>query len=371
MTLGLFGFLVVAGASFYALLRARNIHLWFFSYLRTEFHRRFDSQPTGPVSVYFAFVDHYEPYGGKADKEKAEGRVAKWMREYPQAARHHVDSGGRPPQHTFFYPEEEYDRDILDSIAQLCRNGYGDVDVHLHHDNDTAEGLRTKLVNFKNCLANQHGLLRRDPSDGEVIYGFIHGNWALDNSRPDGRWCGVNNEISVLQETGCYADFTMPSAPSDTQTRKINSIYFAKGRPGNCKSHDNGADVRVGLWRDRRDELLLVQGPLTLNWGRRKFGLIPRVESAEVSLNAPPSAERVKLWRRYAAKVKGAENCIFIKVHTHGATEESMQMLFDNKGFDRLWSELERQFRDTAGYSLHYVSAYEMYKKIKELAQAT
>ena len=37
-------------------------------------------------------------------------------------------------------------------------------------------------------------------------FGFIHGNWCLDNSRADGRWCGLNNELILLRELGCYAD---------------------------------------------------------------------------------------------------------------------------------------------------------------------
>ncbi|MFC1831685.1 hypothetical protein ACFL0S_06655 [Thermodesulfobacteriota bacterium] len=39
----------------------------------------------------------------------------------------------------------------------------------------------------------------------------------MDNLRPPGRWCGVNNEIDILHEMGCYADFTLLSVPSDTQ----------------------------------------------------------------------------------------------------------------------------------------------------------
>lgn len=79
-----------------------------------------------------------------------------------------------------------------------------------------------------------------------MVYGFIHGNWALGNSRPDGRCCGVNNELNVLRETGCYADFTLPSFPSPTQTRKINSIYYAVNRPERPKAHDTGRDVGTG-----------------------------------------------------------------------------------------------------------------------------
>ena len=86
------------------------------------------------------------------------------------------------------------------------------------------------MLAFKELLADRHGLLARRRDTGELPYGFIHGNWALDNSRPDGRCCGVNNELAILRETGCYADFTLPSAPSPAQTAKINSIYYA-GHP--------------------------------------------------------------------------------------------------------------------------------------------
>jgi hypothetical protein len=59
---------------------------------------------------------------------------------------------------------------------------------------------------------------------------------------------------------------------------------------------------------------------------------------------------------------------VFIKVHTHGATERSMQMLFGG-GFSTLWTELERQYRDCDGCALHYVTAWEMYETIRSLAE--
>ena len=60
-------------------------------------------------------------------------------------------------------------------------------------DNDTEDNLRQTLEEFKENLDVRHGLLRCNDA-GEIIYGFIHGNWALNNSRHDGRWCGVNDE---------------------------------------------------------------------------------------------------------------------------------------------------------------------------------
>jgi hypothetical protein len=220
-------------------------------------------------------------------------------------------------------------------------------------------------LNFTKLLHERHGLLRRDEKTGRLSYCFIHGNWALDNSRPDGRWCGVDDELSVLVDTGCCCDFTMPSAPSDTQTSKINSIYFARGKSGCRKSHNVGRDCSVGDWA-QPGELLLIQGPLALNWTDRKLGLVPRIESGEISADAFPSARRIAIWERCAVAVAGAEEHLFIKVHTHGAEERTSDMLFSG-GFESLWTGLEERFRDRPDCSLHYVTAWEMYDKVKKL----
>jgi hypothetical protein len=344
------------------LVRKRNMQYWLPAHVASLARRR----PAGPARhVHFCFADHYEPYGGTRDRERAHRRVALWLEKYPELARRHHDSDGRPPQHSFFYPEEEYDPELLDQLAGLRRAGLGDVEVHLHHDGDTADNLRATLCRYVETLHRRHGLLRCDAS-GRPVYAFIHGNWALDNSRPDGRWCGVDGELDVLVETGCRVDMTMPSAPSDTQTTKINSLYFARGRKGVRKAHDRGRDVAVGAWAEP-GELLLVQGPLTLNWRQARWGVLPKIESAELSADAPPNAHRVALWGRCRIAVRGAEEHVFVKVHTHGATEASTEMLFGG-GFETLWSELERQYRDRPGCALHYVTAWEMYERIRGLA---
>ena len=243
-------------------------------------------------------------------------RVARWVRDYPQQFAQFRDSDGRPPRHSFFYPIEEYEPEYLDALAELCHAGYGEVEVHLHHDHDTAEGLRTKLLDFKQLLAERHGLLSRHRITGELAYGFIHGNWALDNSRPDGRWCGVNNELDVLRETGCYADFTLPSAPSPTQTWKINSIYYACDDPGRPKSHNTGTDVGAGPVPRR--SLLLIQGPLLFDWKRRKWQLLPRLENGCVQKTQPPDINRLDLWLKACVQVPTRPDWFFVKLHAMG-----------------------------------------------------
>ena len=195
-----------------------------------------------------------------------------------------------------------------------------------------------------------------------MAFGFIHGNWALDNSRHDGRWCGVNNEIQVLAELGCYADFTMPSAPSDTQTPKINSIYYATDDPHRPRSHDTGVDVEVG--RPASGDLMLIQGPLALNWRDRKWGLMPRTENSDVRASSPPSPQRTDLWVQQHIHVRGRPEWLFIKVHTHGAQERDMDSLLGAPA-QALYADLGQRYNDGQRHVLHYVSAREMYNIVK------
>jgi hypothetical protein len=75
------------------------------------------------------------------------------------------------------------------------------------------------------------------------------------------------------------------------------------------------------------------------------------------------------LWLNSNVHVMGAPRHVFIKVSTHGAQERNMAFLFSS-GFETLWSSLERLARNGAGYRLHYVTAFEMFRKVKEIEGA-
>jgi hypothetical protein len=199
--------------------------------------------------------------------------------------------------------------------------------------------------------------LSRDKETGEVVYGFIHGNWALDNCRCDGRWCGVNNELDVLRETGCYADFTLPSAPNETQTRKINSVYWAVDDPNRPKSHDTGIDL--GTAPRPANGLLMIQGPLLLDWRRRKFGVLPGVENACLQKNQSPDANRLDLWLRARVNVPTRPNIVFVKLHTHGVIEPNQDVLLGEPMVRFHEALRERANRDPL-FRFHYVTAREM-----------
>jgi hypothetical protein len=340
-------------------IRSRNMQIWLWSYLR----RRPPAPPAdGPIHVMFCFVDHFEPNWGRVDLATQRARVDRWCREYRALAGRHRDADGRCPQHSFFYPEEEYLEEHLDKLAALCAEGYGEIEIHLHHDNDTPDNFIATIDRFNTLLHERHGALPRDPKTGRLRFGFIHGNWCLDNSRADGRWCGINNELVLLRDLGCYADFTLPSAPGDTQTRMVNAIYYATDDPARPKSHDTGTPVRVG-GRPSGD-LMIVQGPLGLNWRERRFGLVPRIENADVRRGCPPTPARVDHWVRTGIHVQGRPEWVFVKVHTHGTQERDMDTLL-GAAADAMHTHLERAYNDGRRYVLHYVTARETYNIIK------
>src|SRR5687768_7864511 len=139
-------------------MRRRNMHRWLPTFFREQ--ERFRT-PTADeeIHVILCIADHYEPKAGGADIETGRKRVAAWVEKYPRQFGQFKDSDGRPPRYTFFFPAEEYEKEDLDALALLCRAGFGEVELHLHHDKDTAEGFRAKLLSFKETLAKQHGLL--------------------------------------------------------------------------------------------------------------------------------------------------------------------------------------------------------------------
>lgn len=336
----------------------RHAELWLPGYLRAAATQRRESRARhGTVDILFAIADHYEPLFDHATDDTGRRRVARWAGQYPALASRFVDADGRHPQHSFFYPIEQYRPDLLEPLAALCEQGFGEVEVHLHHDRDTAAHLRDDLQGFTRMLRDRHGLLP-DDATGALRYAFIHGNWALGNSLPDGRWCGVDEELAVLRDTGCYADLTMPAAPSPAQSRTVNRIYYAVGAARGPRAHDHGA--RAAVWRPASaDDLLLVQGPLKPSFRRAKWGIVPRVENGELNAGHPPTMGRFADWLSCAVSVAGRPEWIFIKVHAHGAPEANAAMMLgaQTAAFHR---DVLAAYNDGQRYRLHYVTAREM-----------
>jgi hypothetical protein len=335
----------------------RGAEQWLWPYLTRERHR-VSITPEKPLHACIAVCDHFEPLHD-TDHGGALRALADWRTAWPKMVADYRDSSGRGPRHTFFYPIEQYHPEILDPLANLCAHTGSEVEVHLHHDGDTETTLTEKLLQGARDLS-QHGLLSRDAA-GRPCYAFIHGNWALDNSHPSGRKCGVSNELAVLKRTGCYADLTLPSAPDPCQVPVLNQVYYAR-EDGLPRSHARGIPVsarQTAPLRERDDHLLLVQGPLGLNWRRRKWNVLPRVENGEVAGNNPPSVIRLRLWLELCPRVQNGASWVFIKLHTHGGISKNYNMLL-GQAARRFYEGLGAFARQTPGFHHHFVTAREM-----------
>ncbi len=329
-------------------LRKKNLHTWLPDYGRHLIRRARTPQPSGPKHILFALCDHYEPLWGGAPDPTGIARVDAWAERYP-ALGEFRDSDGRPPRHGFFFPGEEYRPHFLDQLAKLARAGYGEVEFHLHHDGDTAASLAPRIREHLTTFA-EHGHLSK--VGDEFRWAFIHGNWSLANGRPDGRWCGVDDELVMLHELGCYVDLTFPSAPDPCQPDKVNLIYWPTGDLSKRRSYEHGERARVGA--SHADRLLMITGPLAL--ARKGLGM--RLENGAITGNDPPTAARVATWIDQAIHVEGRPEWVFVKVHTHGAIEKTAASLLGEGG--RVLHTALRNYMNQ-GWNLHYVTAREMF----------
>lgn len=330
--------------------RVRHIDRWLLQYAKWGLPRRHPA----PRHVWFTLADHYEPLWNGVDLHSASKRVAGWRRSWPEIAGRHGDSDGRPPVYTFFYPQEEYRHELVEPLAEMSRAGIGDVEIHIHHDGDGEERFVGKMRSYLETLYRDHGLLRKH--EGKLAFGFIHGNWAIDNSRPDGRWCGLNNEIRILRDLGCYADFTMPAPDSPCQGGPVNTIFRVEDDPLRPRSHTRGVPLRIG--GELSGDLTFIPGPLALDFSSRGV-LRPRIESGEIAGNRPPSMQRARHWLRHAPRL--GEHA-FLKLFTHGAQEQNMDPMLGGD-LDRLFDCVSTACADL-GARLHYVSAWGMWKAV-------
>lgn len=340
-------------------VRGKNLGAWTLGYarwaVRSSLPRARTALRRGQLRhLLFAFCDHYEPLWRTADRELGARRVQLWVDRYPALAERFRDADGFAPRHSFFFPGEEYAPGYLDGLAKLAARGFGEVELHLHHDGDDAAALREKIDEYLRLYA-QHGHLSREPG-GRLRYAFIHGNWCLANARADGRWCGVDAELPLLHDTGCYADFTFPAAPDESQPAIVNQIYWPEGDLSRRRAYEAGTPAAVG---DRRsDRLLMIEGPLA--FARRPGRLAVRIENAGVTAADPATPARIRTWTGQGIGVRGRPEWVFVKVHTHGTQEAQSASLLGDGGA-ALHRELTTRYNDGQRWKLHYVTAREMY----------
>jgi hypothetical protein len=319
--------------------------------------------PLGSTHVILAVADHFEPSflparpADYASADEQERRLERWCRAYPAAMAAFRDADGFPFRHTYFFPAEQWEPAIIDRLVAHCHAGGGEIEIHLHHgvrQPDTAANARRVLLDFRDHLWGR-GCLSLWNGDPRPRYAFVHGNWALANSA-GGRFCGVDDELQILADTGCYADFTLPSAPDGSQVATINSLYECAGPLRRRAPQRRARHLRVG--RPPRTLPLIIQGPLGLAPRPPGRGWPPRIENGELTVRNPPTLRRFQLWVRASIGVRGRPTWSFVKLHCHGMDPRDEETL--------LGSPMRAFLTDLAGWArstgakIHFVTAREM-----------
>ncbi|MBU0967492.1 MAG: hypothetical protein KKA54_14050 [Proteobacteria bacterium] len=342
----------------------KQMQFWLPSDLLRGLQRITRKREEGPVHVIFAFVDHFEPGNGGAPPAQQRKRVNRWVKGYPLLARKHLDADGVHPQHTFFFPPHYDTDDHLEKLVRLCGEGFSEIEMHLHHDRqppwpDDENSLRQKILD---CIESFSRFGVFCLPDGKRRFAFIHGDWALANSLGGSEHCGVNDEITILEQCGCFADFTFPVS-NEAQPRLCNRLFYGQSTPKFPKGYNRFChEISVG--NTCREGLIFVQGPIGVRWRSRTHCLKPSIEQSNLSERDKPTPGRIDYWLRKAIHIPGRPNWIFIKIHTHGVYEFDWPTLL-GKPCDDMFHYLGKKYNDGKEYVLHYVSAREMYNIIR------
>jgi hypothetical protein len=318
----------------------------------------------GAEHLILIVANHFEPAwderNGRVSLATQRARVDEWCKQARATGDVTRDCDGTPFRHTYFYPAEQYHRPLIDRLAELEADGFGEVEIHLHHGverPDTPESLRRAIEEFRDLLSEDHRCLSRLDGVGPPRYAFVHGNLALANSM-GGRCCGVDSEMRILAETGCYADLTLPAAPLQPQTPRINALYQC-GRPlDEPIPHWTGKNLRVGA---KLKWPVLLTGPLVFDWGRRRRGLpAPRIDDGALTAGYPPTPERLLRWRGAGISVRGRPEWIFVKLYCHGFFTNDQDATIGEAARRSLREILELAGRD-GRFKIHFATAREAF----------
>jgi hypothetical protein len=195
-----------------------------------------------------------------------------------------------------------------------------------------------------------------DEGSTKPAYAFVHGNFALANSAA-GKFCGVDSEIQILGETGCYADLSMPSSVwHPAQIATINSIYECALPLDRAAPHRQGNDLVAG----HRPETLpvIVQGPLVTDARRSLRSGRPVLENGAITGANPPTMHRFSLWKQAKIRVLGRPDWLFIKVFCHSMNPTQKDSVIGDS-FRKFLGELVGGAPDRKE-TLHFVAAREM-----------
>jgi hypothetical protein len=119
-----------------------------------------------------------------------------------------------------------------------------------------------------------------------------------------------------------------------------------------------------------KDSLLMIQGPLAFDFGRRKWDVMPKVENGDLLDSHPPMIRRLPLWLQAGVTVVGKPNWRFVKLHTHGCKPANL-MMWLSETVQQFHADLARTHREHPQFRYHYVTAWEMAQLVRRAESET
>lgn len=115
-----------------------------------------------------------------------------------------------------------------EEIQELLKSANIDFQVHIHHEGWLNEVPSSPEINAQRLDEMLKLIIPKDKTE----WCFIHGCWALQAS--DATICNISNEVKVLLDNGCIADFTFPAGrpwcnPELTVPHTVLPVNMVKG----------------------------------------------------------------------------------------------------------------------------------------------
>ena len=139
-------------------------------------------------------MDHFEP--SRKEGKLGVRKVSDWCKDYKEIAKFHFDSNGIFPQHTWFYRYDYKNDECIRILSEYVYEDLGEIEFHLHHGYDTLSSFGQKLRDGL-LWFNKVGAMVSAEEKPQKYFGYVAGNWALDNGRRNPSMSGVNTELSV------------------------------------------------------------------------------------------------------------------------------------------------------------------------------
>ena len=286
---------------------------------------------------------------------------------------------------------------VLKKYLKQLEDTGADINLHIHHERWTNTDLviepwktllRENKVNdaqmLRTYIETSKEFFKEAGIDMES-WGFVHGMWALNAS--DKRACNISNELIILNEHGCFGDFTFP-AGRERCSPKMSGIFFVPPKKGR-KVYNIGLPLIPRRNQLVNPKMFIVFYPTTrnvftaidsllLHKGERAYyyntTLSPNTFAGKNTVGALCPEDPREIVQEWLLSSMVIDRTLIIKTNAHSMNDdfwlidgkvENKSPLFHPDHVERM-GILER-FANKFEVEIHYLTARELYAFTKAI----